>query len=165
MALSGTRKANGPGSGPSGPLLAAESDFPDRLSRPALKDFQDITPDVREMVRKRVTSMDHVEVIVRLRGRPDAGMTETQLREATRLDATQLARAVQDLVRGEIISFDDASRTYRYAPRSEEDRAAIESLVQLYHQRPVTLVKLIYSMPSIAIDSFADAFRLREDKK
>lgn len=131
---------------------------------PPLKDFQDITPDVRDMIRKRVTSMDHVEVIVRLRTAADTGMTEPQLRDATRLDAPQLERALQDLARGNIIRLNETNSRYLYQPRSDNDRAAVESLVQLYHQRPVTLVKLIYSMPSLAIESFADAFRLREDK-
>ena len=129
-----------------------------------LKDFQDISTNVRELVRKRVTSMDHVEVVVRLKEKPEGGLTEGELQTATRLEQKQIARALEDLVRGEIVRFDDASRTYRYSPSNDEDRAAIDSLMQLYHQRPVTLVKLIYSMPSQAITSFADAFRLRVDK-
>jgi hypothetical protein len=118
---------------------------------------------VRELVRKRVTSMDHVEVIVRL-GTESEGLTEAQLRDATRLDAAQLARVLAHLERDEIIRLEQANGRYRFRPRSEDDRAALDALVQLYHQRPVTLVKLIYSTPSVAIESFADAFRFREDK-
>lgn len=129
-----------------------------------MKNFEHVSADVREMVRKRVTSMDHVEVIVGLRGAGEAGMTETQLRTATRLDSAQLARAVRDLLRADIIALDAAAGCYRYQPRSDADRATLESIMQLYHQKPVTLVKLIYSMPSVTIDAFADAFRLREDE-
>lgn len=108
--------------------------------------------------------MDHVEVVVRLKEKQDGGMTDGELQAATRLEPKQVGRALEDLVRGEIVRFDEAAGTYHYAPRTDPDRATIESLTQLYHQRPVTLVKLIYAMPSLAITSFADAFRLREDK-
>lgn len=118
---------------------------------------------MRELVRTRVTSMDHVEVLVRLLEKQDGGMTEPELREATRLEPKSVARALQDLVRGEMAQFDEATGTYRFHSRSEAARIAVNGLVQLYHQRPVTLVKLVYSMPSIAISSFADAFRLRDD--
>lgn len=108
--------------------------------------------------------MDHVEIMVRLQEKPDAGMTEGEVRSATRLEPNQVARALRDLVRGDIIRFDQQRSTYHFAPRSAEDRDSLAALAQLYHQRPVTLVKLIYSLPSMAIESFADAFRLREDK-
>ena len=111
-----------------------------------------------------VSSMDHVEVVVRLSDTPGSGMTEQELRSATRLEPKQLFAALDDLVGAGLLRFDGAARTWHYDPRSAEHRTAVESLARLYHQRPVTLVKLIYSMPSRSIATFADAFRLREDK-
>jgi hypothetical protein len=110
-----------------------------------------------------VRSMDHVEVVVRLSDKLGIGMTEQELRGATRLEPKQLYAALDDLVGAGLLRFDGAARTWHYDPRSAEDRTAVESLATLYHQRPVTLVKLIYSMPSRSIATFADAFRLRED--
>lgn len=108
--------------------------------------------------------MDHVEVVVHLSDKPGAGMTEQELRSATRAEPRPLARALDELTRAGILRFDGASRTWHYDPGSAEVRAAVKSLASLYHQRPVTLVKLIYAMPSLAIETLADAFRLREDK-
>lgn len=108
--------------------------------------------------------MDHVEVLVRLSEREGAGIAQQELQTATRLDAKGLERALEDLAQARLVRFDAAGGTWHFDPRSAEDRAAVESLTTLYHQRPVTLVKLIYSMPSRAITTFADAFRLREDK-
>ncbi len=119
---------------------------------------------VRELIRLHVKSMDHVEVVVHLSEKQGAGVTEQELRSATRLEPKQLSGALDDLVGAGIVRFDGAARSWHYNPRSAEDRSAVESLTALYHQRPVTLVKLIYSMPSRAIATFADAFRLREDK-
>ena len=120
--------------------------------------------DVRELVRMHVSSMDHVEVVVHLSDKLGSGMTEQELRAATRLEPRQLFAALDDLVEADILRFDGAARTWHFAPRSAEDRSAVEALATLYHQRPVTLVKLVYSMPSRSIATFADAFRLREDK-
>lgn len=119
---------------------------------------------MRELVRTHVSSMDHVEVVVHLSARQGAGMTEQELRTATRLELKQLMGALTDLVGGGLVRFDAAARAWHYDPRSATDRSAVEALAALYHQRPVTLVKLIYSMPSRPIATFADAFRLREDK-
>ena len=119
---------------------------------------------MRELVRMHVRSMDHVEVVVRLSDKQGAGMTDQELRSATRLEPKQLIGALDDLVGAGILRFDGAARSWHYEPQSAQDRSAIESLTTLYHQRPVTLVKLIYSMPSRSIATFADAFRLREDK-
>jgi hypothetical protein len=35
-------------------------------------------------------------------------------------------------------------------------------LAEMYHTRPVTLVRAIYERPARAVQSFANAFRLRE---
>jgi hypothetical protein len=118
---------------------------------------------VRELVRQHVPSMDHVEVLVRLSDREGTGMTGEELQATTRLEAKGLDRSLEDLVNARIVRFDAPTATWHYDPRSDRDRAAVQALTTLYHQRPVTLVKLIYSMPSRAITTFADAFRLRED--
>jgi hypothetical protein len=52
--------------------------------------------------------------------------------------------------------------TYRYAPPPELHRS-IAGLVETYRERRVSVINLVYSRPSDAIRSFADAFRLRKD--
>lgn len=54
-----------------------------------------------------------------------------------------------------------ALNTYHFAPGSTELADAVKALAVAYNTRPVTLVKAIYARPS-AIQSFADAFRLRK---
>jgi DNA-binding IclR family transcriptional regulator len=105
--------------------------------------------------------MDHIEVLMRLVNHEGSPLTGDEVVRETRLGAREVGLALDDLVTSGLAALDSATGTYRYAPRGAEDRAAVESLAALYHQRPVTLVKLVYEQPPAPVKSFAEAFRLR----
>jgi hypothetical protein len=123
----------------------------------------DITQDVRTLIRERLVSMDHVEVLMRLRDAAPDLVTVPQLERSTRLGPKTVARCLADLVHGGLARQEPASNAFAYAVQTPRDTAAVDELATLYNQRPVTLVKLIYEQPPTAVKSFADAFRLRDD--
>lgn len=90
-------------------------------------------------------------------------LTSMELERGARLGPQTVARCAQELVNARLVSHDPASSSYRYAPPNI-DRATVDELSALYHQRPVTLVKLVYAQPPNPVKSFADAFRLRDDE-
>lgn len=90
-------------------------------------------------------------------------LTAMELERGARLGPQTVARCATELVRAHLASHDAASSSYRYAP-ANEDRPAVDELSTLYHQRPVTLVKLVYAQPPSSVKSFADAFRIRDDE-
>jgi hypothetical protein len=51
---------------------------------------------------------------------------------------------------------------YQYAPKSKSLDGIVEDLAQVYQQRRVTIVNLIYSAPVQKPQDFADAFRIRK---
>jgi hypothetical protein len=51
---------------------------------------------------------------------------------------------------------------YQYAPVSSELDQLVAELAQLYLERRVTIINLIYSSPLDTLQSFADAFRIRK---
>jgi hypothetical protein len=53
---------------------------------------------------------------------------------------------------------------YRYAPATAEQERVVEDLARCYNERRVSVITLIYSKPRDHIRSFANAFRIREDK-
>jgi two-component SAPR family response regulator len=53
---------------------------------------------------------------------------------------------------------------YQYAPKSTEMDALIGELAQLYQERRVTIINLIYSAPMQKLQNFADAFRIRKQE-
>lgn len=127
--------------------------------------MSDISKDVRTLIRERLVSMDHIEVLMRLKDADPEVQTPVQLERSTRLGPQTVSRALADLVHAGLAEQEPASNTYRYAPRAARDRAAVDEVAVLYHQRPVTLVKLVYEQPPTAVKSFADAFRLRDDRE
>ena len=46
----------------------------------------------------------------------------------------------------------------RYLPQSEELAALVGALVELYRQKPITVLKTIFTSPAEKIRSFSDAF-------
>ena len=50
---------------------------------------------------------------------------------------------------------------YRYCADDGARRELIDTLQEVYRQRRVTVIELIYSKPSSRVQTFADAFRLR----
>ena len=90
-----------------------------------------------------------------------ADLRSDEVVHQTRLGAMEVARALDDLVTSGLATRDSASGSFRYAPRGANDQATVVALATLYHQRPVTLVKLVYEQPPAPVKSFADAFRLR----
>ena len=87
----------------------------------------------------------------------------TAIQRTARLGPQTTAKVLADLVSAGLVAHEPASNSYRYSALGG-DRATIDTLVALYHQRPVTLVKLVYAQPPSPVTSFADAFRLRERK-
>jgi hypothetical protein len=113
---------------------------------------------VRELVRQRVPTMDHVEVLMRLHdvAKP---MSVAELVQASRLTPKIVTEAAADLVNERLVAHDPTGATYAYSA-SREDQSKVEALAALYNQKPVTLVRLVYAQPPSAAQSFADAFRI-----
>lgn len=100
---------------------------------------------------------------MRLRDAAGELVTSTQLERSTRLGPKTVARCLTELVHGGLVRQEPASNAFAYAVQTPRDMQAVNELADLYHQRPVTLVKLIYEQPPAAVKSFADAFRLRDE--
>lgn len=124
----------------------------------------EIPAEVRLLVRERAMSMDHVEVLMRLHGSPDAPMTTREVETASRLGPETTLRSLRHLAQAGLARHEPAGDAWTFAPSSPADRRAVEALSVMYHQRPVTLVKLVYEQPPTPLKLFSDAFRLRKDE-
>ena len=100
-----------------------------------------------------------------LHGSPDAARATAEVQAATRLGPETVRRSLEHLTRSGLLRHDSAADTWRYSGGSVEDRRAVDALSIMYHQRPVTLVKLIYEQPPTPLKLFSDAFRLRKENE
>ena len=51
---------------------------------------------------------------------------------------------------------------YHFDPGSADLQTAVEDLAITYNERPVTLIRTIYALEDRKIQSFADAFKIKE---
>jgi hypothetical protein len=51
----------------------------------------------------------------------------------------------------------------RYSPHTPELAERTARLLQVYRERPVTMIKLVYASARDPLKSFADAFRLKRE--
>jgi hypothetical protein len=116
-------------------------------------------------VTRRLNSMEEIEVLLLLAGEP-GGLPVEVIRERLRLPASELPLdSLKRLVTNGLVTHDgeDAER-FCYGVTDSATQRAIDLLRVAYNERPVTLVRLVYSRPSVA-QTFADAFRVkREDQ-
>ena len=124
----------------------------------------DLPPEVRDLVGRRLGTMEEVEVVLLLASEPGA-LSADEIRRRLRMPASALPPvSLARLVDNELIREEpgESGACFRYAPRPEL-RRAVELLAVAYNQRPVTLVRLVYHRPTAA-ETFADAFRVRKSE-
>lgn len=112
------------------------------------------------MIQRHLATMDHVELLMVLRGSRDGSFALQQLAEKLR-KPPQMVEQCLDALTGAGLAAQLSDGTYRYAAREEALDRTAESVVRLYNERPVTLVRLLYERPPTAVNTFADAFKLR----
>ncbi|MES2176875.1 MAG: hypothetical protein V4550_03335 [Gemmatimonadota bacterium] len=114
---------------------------------------------LQAFIVQHMPSLDHVAVLLAMRNAPDAAHQIAGLAVTTRLEAQVIERVARDLVSSGLLQRD--GEMFRYAP-VEEVRQTIDRLADMYHRKPVTLIRALYDRPARAVQSFADAFRVRK---
>jgi hypothetical protein len=51
---------------------------------------------------------------------------------------------------------------FHFEPETETLKTAVEDLAVCYNERPVTLIRTIYALGGLKIQTFADAFKIKE---
>ena len=121
----------------------------------------EISEDVRALIQRHLGTMDHIELLTVLRAQRETSVSLAQLTEKVRKPEKVIEPCLRALVSGSLVA-QLSDGTYRYSAPEETDRTA-ESVIKLYNERPVTLVRLLYERPT-AVNTFADAFKLRKDE-
>ena len=110
-----------------------------------------------------IESIDQLRVLLVLARQPDREWSVGEVCSATALPVTTAAAQLQRLATiGLIVANPDPAATFKYGPRATEFQQMVQELIQLDDQRPVTLIRLVYSRRSGSAQAFADAFRLRK---
>lgn len=120
-----------------------------------------LATNVRELIRACLPSLDHVEVLLHVRGAASGAACVPAIVTALRTDEATVSRCLADLTLAGLVRADGAS--YVLQDSTSAQRGAIDALASAYEERPYELVRAVLTRPSSALRSFSDAFRFRKD--
>lgn len=124
----------------------------------------DFPDDLRAFIRDHIPDVDSAELLLLLARNSarelDVSRIVAELRPTVVTEAT---------VRKHLAVFHDRGlvaqpqpNVWQYRPSSPAQEELVHALLKVYNERPVTMVRMIYTLRDEKIRSFADAFRLKK---
>ena len=128
--------------------------------------MSDLPDDIRRFIIANVPSVAQLEVLLLLRGEREKEWSPPEVSRLLYAAPAPVAAQLADLEAKGLLSVTHAPEMrYRYRPSNDDLDALVGHLAELYKDRRVAVVSLIYSEPVDKARSFADAFRIRKDKE
>jgi hypothetical protein len=125
-----------------------------------------IPPQVQQFLGDHIRSIAQLELLLLLHAdRQRTWSVEDAAREL--YTAATMTEPMLESLRaiGLAAMSEGPPRRYQYWPKTPELDQIVGELVQLYQQRRVTVINLIYSGPIQKLQNFADAFRIRKKEE
>lgn len=126
----------------------------------------DFPEDLRVFIRENIPDVDAAELLLLLarnRGRHyDVAAIIREIRPTAITESAVRRHLALFKERGLLVQMNDES--YQYHPVVAHLEPLVEALTRVYNARPVTMVRMIYALKDEKIRSFADAFKLKQDK-
>ena len=131
------------------------------------RNLNELPDDVRQFVARNISSVTKLETLLLLRGDREREWTAEEVSHALRAAVRGMAEQLSELVSAGLVylTYTPEAR-YRYRPSADKPLdSLIGRLAEIYQQRRVAVISLIYSEPLNKARSFADSFRIRKDKE
>lgn len=122
--------------------------------------------DVRDLILGKIATVWQLEILLQLFEARPQYLTIAELVKSLHLEREPLSEQVKALQAfGLADQKSDPQVAFAYASTSAQEDQAVAALAAAYSNRPVSVISLIYSRPAEKIRTFADAFRLRQEKE
>jgi hypothetical protein len=122
-----------------------------------------LPPHVERLLIDHISSVAELEALMLLRRRAPEELGAEAVGRELRIDPVWAGAALHELARCGLL--DEQARSapvYRFAPRTPALDEAVAALVQIYAERPVQVMNLIFEKPNPNVIGFAESFRLRK---
>lgn len=125
-----------------------------------------VSDDLQSFIAEHVHSQIALELLLLLHAHSARQWTAQELARELRAAPEWTERELQDLARRGMVTVSSTTPPrFQYAPpQRAELEQTIAKLAAIYSVRRFSIIQLIFSAPSGAVQSFADAFRLRKDR-
>jgi hypothetical protein len=125
----------------------------------------DFPQALRAFIQDTIPNVEAAEVLLLLARDRRATLQLERIVEGLRSTALDPGAVKRYLARFQerslVVQLKDGA--YQFDPASPALDEVVRALAKAYNERPVTLVRLIYSLKDEKIRSFSDAFRLKKD--
>jgi len=122
----------------------------------------DFPEELQGLIEAAVPSVEAAELLLALHARADRDWTAAELVHAvrpTRIDPATVAKTLE-LFAARGLAEARTGGGFRYRVATPELDALVRALAKAYNERPVTLIRAIYTAK---IRLFADAFRIKKE--
>jgi len=119
--------------------------------------------DVDIFLRKHIDSIEGLELMLMLQQSSETDFGQEDCAERLGISTSTAKRQLELLTTGGLLTHSAAG--YRFAPKTDELRKQVQRLIEVYGERRIDVVNTIIGRSLDRIREFADAFRLRKEKK
>ena len=123
-----------------------------------------LPPAVRQLLSRYIRSVEQLEVLLLLHSQPKRAWTADAVYDVIRSSKSSIAQRLATFTADGFLAEEAGSpTTFRYAPKDEALRAAVQETATLYQTRRIRVIEAIFAPEVDPVQSFADAFKLRKD--
>jgi hypothetical protein len=125
-----------------------------------------LSEDVKKFITEHINSLEQLEILLLLHRHRQQEWTAQDVSQELRLSPTSAAMRLADLERRGLLTVRESSDLfyYCYQPQKSDFEPTVDGLAELYPDYRFTIINLIFSKPLDKVQTFADAFKFREDK-
>lgn len=120
---------------------------------------REFSPSLRTFVNKYITSVEQIEVLLLLLANPGRAWSIEEISAILRSSPYAIESRIDSLIKAKLAK--TTPQGYQYSA-SGRTHALVEMLQEEYGARRFSVIELVFSKPD-PLQSFADAFRLREE--
>jgi hypothetical protein len=120
--------------------------------------------DVLQFLQSHIDSIEQLELLRVLGENPAREWSDVELGGSVQVAADSLNAHLTALHGRGMLSRVrlDEHNFWKYGPATPDLENKVRRLLEIYGQRPVSMIRLVYQRPASALRVFSDAFRLRK---
>ena len=127
--------------------------------------MEPLPQEILEFLDKNISCIEQLEILRVLKENSDKEWEADELGRAVQAKPEVVASYIVFMQsRGLLTLIGEKNHKCRFGPDPDME-GIVERLLQSYKERPVSMIRVVYDKSAIHLRTFADAFRLKEDKK
>lgn len=121
-----------------------------------------VPKETQAFIRAHIRSIRQLEALLWVREQ-EGPVTAAALAKQERIDQDMADDLLRSFERSGFVDGPDDDDAYSYRSGDRDVAMQIDKLAEVYGTYRVSVINLVFSMPSESVQSFADAFKIKRD--